>query len=68
MSFLYRRAWEIKRAGKHDKWEDEGGRRREYLDIASCALGTARGRNALSCLRASTAPCQSAWPCGSGGP
>src|SRR6266540_4642382 len=47
MSFLYRRAWEIKRTGKHDKWKDEGGRRREYLDIASCALGTARGRNAL---------------------
>src|SRR6266540_4616457 len=24
MSFLYRRAWEIKRPGKHDKWKDEG--------------------------------------------
>jgi hypothetical protein len=40
MSFLYRRAWEIKRAGKHDKWEDEGGRRREYHRVVRARHGT----------------------------
>ncbi len=41
---LFRRGLQIQERGLDEEWEEDGGRRREYLDLSS-ALAAALGRN-----------------------
>jgi hypothetical protein len=47
----YRLCHEIESAGADNTWEEEGGRRREYLD-ASTALDRSLGLPAVGCITA----------------
>jgi hypothetical protein len=41
---LFRRGFEIQKAGTHESWEDEGGRRSEFLEISKRLDWTLLGR------------------------